>query len=275
MLTIFRHAHIPEELNKKFLELFKSFDILFVECAEKEAYERVKKIFNFPNDDELPESLFKGFTKYKLKLYSIISKSKKHVEVEKSPISIKELEAADIIFLKAFYSFINNNLEEAHETFFKLRKKLNKILKRRDESITNQLIRLYENENKGILVLVGALHRIYYPLKNKGLKVKQTFPYLPYSFPYLDEVDQKLMFGKHVMKEDVMKGLVDCLFRCSFERFLNFSYKTSIYFSRKIIEKMSLRDIEELSFYMSRNKCDFLKFHKDIITWIKKKFVNF
>ena len=90
-ITIYRCAHHPEGLNEKFMELFRTCDILLIEELAKESYASSFKYYNRlaqkGYSELFPIGLFESFYE---RLVSIIRNSKKRIEVEKSPVSVKK-----------------------------------------------------------------------------------------------------------------------------------------------------------------------------------------
>jgi len=92
-ITIFAQGHFPEDLNQNFENLFKKCDILVAEVAVKEKYDDVKTYLNQLSQIGYSDDTFLSPVnpEYSWKLQEFIKNSKKQIEVEKSPISLKEL----------------------------------------------------------------------------------------------------------------------------------------------------------------------------------------
>lgn len=76
---------------------------------------------------------------------------------------------------------------------------MGEITRKRDVALAEQLIKLQrKNENKKILLEIGAGHLVHYELEKRGIAVKQEFPYLPYTFSLADELGRRIQFSNPI-----------------------------------------------------------------------------
>jgi hypothetical protein len=197
-ITIFRCGHGSEELNEKFKELFEECDILVVECGNKEFYNEFKEHLNQLSQIGYSTHNFeRRFEEVLQKLEDFIKNSKKQIEVEKSPISLEEYRKVDALFLGSQNVFMSGKLEDACTLFSACCKYMVEIVRKRDAALAEQLIKLQrKNENKKILLEIGAGHFVHYELKKRGIAVKQEFPYLPYTFSLADELRRRIQLRR-------------------------------------------------------------------------------
>ncbi|MEM5872385.1 MAG: hypothetical protein QXD55_00775 [Candidatus Aenigmatarchaeota archaeon] len=274
-INIFRCSHVPEDLNEKFVKLFKNCDILLLEHAINKDYEIQRKcvsdlakgnlnytIFFDSND------IFYGFVE---KLLSIIKNSGKQVELERSPVSFKEFEKMVEIRENSMLEFFNGNFTEAYEKRLKFHYEQAKLLRRRDLSLTEQIIELQnKNKDKNILSLIGSDHQIYYYLRKRGVEVKQEFPYKPYVFDCPSELNRRITFNKPFTQDLVAKTFVNNIIGHYLED-LGLPPDRLIEKARKISEKLSYEDIKSLSKYLGE---DFLRSkmpEEATVIWLRKK----
>ncbi|MEM5778481.1 MAG: hypothetical protein QXK49_02550 [Candidatus Aenigmatarchaeota archaeon] len=273
-INIFRCAHATEELNEKFVKLFKNCDILLLEHGINNDYEIQRKcisnlakgISNYIILDNI--NVFYEFTE---KIISFIKNSGKQIEIEKSPVSLEEFKETDKIRINSIFEFYNGNFEKAYENKLKFHYEQAKLLRRRDLSLTEQIIKLQnENKDKNILSVIGSNHQIYYYLRKKGVEAKQEFPYKPYIFDQETELNRRITFNKPFTQDLVAKtfvnNIIDPYLECS-----GLPLNLLVEKSRKISEKLSYEDIKFLSKYLGE---DFLRSKmpgEATVIWLRKK----
>jgi hypothetical protein len=272
-ITVFRHSHGgPEELNEKFKELFKECDIVVVECAHKEDCNDYKKYLNQLSQIGYSFDVFQSLhDEFLEKLHEFIRNSKKQIEVEESPISSEEYMKTHLLFGNSINAFLNGKLKDACIDFLACCKSTAKFSKKRDTYLAEQLIKLQrENENKKILLTIGSMHLVYYELKRRGIEAKQEFPYYPYTFPLYDELRRRIMFGKPYTMELVAQSIVEIgIF--DYLKDLCLSCNEATKKARKIAEKLSYDEINDLSKYISKDNYRKIVWKETIISWLKKK----
>jgi hypothetical protein len=273
-ITIFRHSHDHRELNKKFEELFRKSNIVVVEHGFKETYTKMKTYYNQlsqkGHSDYFTTSI-PPFVKYSNRLENFIKNSGKQIEVEKSPVSENEWIKLDTLSYVSTQAFLNGKLEEACKKELESAIGSVEIEEKRENSLVKQLIELYEeNENKQILVLIGANHLIYYKLKKKGIDVKQEFPYLPYFLSIYDELCRRLKLKQQYNFELVAQAIV---YRSigGYLLWKDLPARRVIENARRIAEKLSYHEIKCLSEYLSEKDYRKENFPEAIIIWLRKK----
>lgn len=272
-ITIFRHAHFPEELNEKFEHLLEKSDILVVEMATREFREEVKEHLNQLSQKGYSSFKFQGlFSEIQRKREDLIRDSKKQIELEESSISLKEFRKLENLIQDSREAFVNGDFEEAYNKQLDSAINIVRWDRKRDASLLNQLTKLQrENENKEILVPLGAGgHLIYYELKEKGLDTKQEFPYIPYTFPLFDEPMRRLRFGRPYTPQLIAQALVDRMV-CIYLTNSGLSLHQAVEKSREIVEKLSYSEIRNLSKYISENNLRREMPKETAVLWLRKK----
>jgi hypothetical protein len=269
-ITIFRSAHESEELNEKFKELFEECDILVVEWGDKEYWNKLKEHLNQLSQIGYSTHNFEADGEWE-KLENFIKNSKKQIEVEESPVSFWDYMRAGDLLAESKYEFLTGKLEDACKFFSLYWKRMGEIIRKRDASLAEQLIRLQkENENKRILLKIGAGHLAHYELKKRGVAVKQEFPYLPYILLLAHELLRRIQFGKPYTIELVAQAIVEDTI-LDFRRNIHLPYREAAKKVRKIAEKLSYDEINDLSKYISKDTFYWIKLEDTIISWLEKK----
>jgi len=246
-ITIYRCAHVPEELNERFEELFEDCDIFLVEHAVKEDFHEVKKAYNRLSFEGCSPTFRSTQPSYQEKLNSLIRNSKKRIEVERSPISFSQLFESYQVLKKAFDEFSRGNLRRACRMFLKYEHMLAQTRIERDRALSNLSIKLQENNpGKMILVGLGVEHLVHYHLKQRGVKVKQVLPYTPYVFNLPSELGRRIEFKLPYTREMVTRSLIACLLGTYFYSTLDLRFSLCEKLAREFAEKMSYEELEPL-----------------------------
>lgn len=274
-ITIFRTPHSPKALNKIFEKRFEECDIFLTEQGFNDGYNEIKEYLSELSNkgySSKPLQFFGAhFDEYGEKLKSFIKNSKKQIEVEKSPFTLEDYERVESLADSAEDKFCKGDLEIACAKMVEYLVEVNERDKGRMESLSEQLINLQkENKNKRILAEGGSDHLIHYKLKEKGLDVKQEFPYKPLILPIHTEVKRRIAFNKPFTMESVAKSIVE-YFIIQYLMGIGSTPKQIIEKPRKILEKLSYNEIRDLSKYISENSLRRQMPSEAIILWLKNK----
>jgi len=252
-IQIFRHAHVPEELNEKFDELFRESDIVVIEfhVSLDERREEVKNSINNLSLGKLKIDYFFPFreaTPYASRLFSLIENSKKQIELENSPINAEYYSQINKLEKRTIEEFSAGNLRKASKLFLESSRAIAKVCEERDESLTQQLIELSEeNPRKKILFPVGALHQVYRKLKEEEVEnVEQSFPYLPYTFSLREEVYLRMRFNLPITEMMTLRSILETFF-LEYFHLSRLPYQKCRRLARNIVETLSYEDIESFS----------------------------
>ncbi len=267
-ITVYRYIHFKDEqIKEKFKRLFGESDIIFFEKATSIDYDNVKETYQKISDTDAPSASDLGFTYKKKPILEHLHGSGKKVEMEKSRVSINSSPK----FYNAMKCFYNGDLENSCKLFIQGAKLFAQETTTRDKDIPEQLIEI-KNDNKGkkILAAFGAAHTFYYDLKKRGLDVRQEFYNKPHIFGFDEELMRRIRFNKPYDKTDVARAVANPPLDVLFIDLLGYKSSDSTKMSRRILEKLSYEDIEELSKYLSSpERKQFLSEHVGI--WLEKR----
>jgi hypothetical protein len=139
----------------------------------------------------------------------------------------------------------------------------------------NQLVKLQEeNEEKEILVEIGANHTIYHKLKEMGLEVKQEFPYEPYIFNLYGELMRRFIYNKPYTRELAARTIVEVLVVDYLDK-IGLPFSSQLKNLRKFLEKLSCEDINSLSIFLSKNSWRRIMPLESVILWLRKRGFEF
>lgn len=270
-ITVYRCAHHPEELNERFERLFNSSDTLLLELGIGEGYENQKQFMQrLSNSNSYVIVPDEEFSDYKEKLFSFIRNSRKQIELEKSPIRLKDVERIDKIYTDSWKLFYDGNLEEAIEKRLKFFLEQSEMLKQRDKRLVEHAVKINrENKDRRILIVIGADHDLH-ALHEKVPNVKQEFPYMPYRFNHNLELNRRIAFNKPYTRELVAKTFPE-------DTVGVYLYKTGLPLSAvdkksiEISESLSFSDIGDLSNYISKSNLNRKMPTEATLVWLKNK----
>ncbi len=270
MITIYRHPHRVSGL-KKFPELFKSCDILFVELGTNNYKKRVEEYLNGLSQGKNVSTLPLKSFEYTEFLEKLIRGSGKRIVVEDSPFSKEFFNLyVEQPIENAVLCLREGKLEDARDWFLECARWFNFMNEKRENQIVDQLSKLQEEVGeKEILVLIGASHGpLYWKLRERGMKVKQILHSNPLRFSYVSEAFRRHRFGKPLSLEIIVKALtssqLEYILRKEFEEFgeINTGYRIPedisnpedgiSWVARKIVEENGMEDL--LKFWWGRNE---------------------
>lgn len=274
-ITIFRCAHKPEELNENFERLFKECDVLMVEQGVKDGRNNLEKFYNQVSfGEQHPIDFFRdfftygAFDNYVYKLVSFLSNSGKRVVIEDSPMTVNELKKWEILFTGSLGAYYTGNLQDACRMQIKALECMKELDNRREDSLKKQLVMLQrENRESKILFPIGAEHLIYYKLKDKGLEVKQEFPYKPYFLSYGSEVHRRVTVSKPYTNEMIARLFPERIVEGHLMK-SGLSLSKATERARKISGRLSYEDVKDLSINTREN---FPNVIESTILWLRKK----
>lgn len=261
-IKVFRFRHLgPEDLNDKYEESFRECDILFLENPNPKSYKKNKRTYQRISDG-------KPTPDYSSVDFPILFGSKKRIELEKS----KGNEDAPKEFDLALMQFYTGKLEASCRLFVKGTKKLEKETIERDNGIPLQLKNLQRhNKGKKILARFGASHTFYYDLKREGLDITQEFPNdKPFIFSLSDELSRRIRFNKKYDRTFVARAIGSVSAFDFFTNHFGYSLSEATKATRKIFEKLSYEDINDLSKYIMSRRYT-LSQEESTALWLQRK----
>ena len=256
MINVFRHPHFSyKAVGDKLKNAVKQCDAILLESGACDEHDMVEMAYN--------DLSFKGYSHIDITygndgvdqefieaLKEVIRKSRKHIEIEKSPISFKEIRCYERMSNEAEKAFVGGRFEEAYRLRLNSTDMFLDINERRDEQLETQVLKMQDRmPDKTILMMLGGAHLMYYRLKKVGADVKQTLASSPIVLDNMSEYMRRKMLGMPWQPELIARTFSEDMVG----RYL-VKVDTEIgEVSRKIREvsdKLSLDDLKELSEYI-------------------------
>ncbi len=257
-VTVFRLPHLPQYLGESFLTHYRKNDIIFREQSISDFYEIVKDDLNKLSMEGSYSKYTKSyssplFNDFNRRFDSIISRSKKQIEIEKSRFTLKQENLLNVIGIDAEEKFLEGNFEEAFKKTFQYGKLTTEKMITRDIDMEIQLATLQEeNKDKNILAVIGTAHTLYHRLKKKGMDVKQDFAYKPFIYGIDAEMTMRLVFNKPITDDLISRSMAQTFVESYLmdQEIPEYQRTTK---TRKILSKLNTDDVRDLSKYIGAN----------------------
>jgi len=249
-LTFYLCSHRPEYLNSRFEKLFNEAGIIIVEQASNDMTTKIENSYRKLSIGKTNPDIFyyPRYRDFNIKLESYLYGSRKEIFIERSPFDYSETHEYDFLIDKFLFEFFFGKPEEAYKTCSKYYNHEAIKSKERDTKLVDlitSIVKRYLEDD--ILVLRGALHT--YPCHK--LNGQMIFPYEPYIFPLSSEIIRRHYFGKEVDNEMIVTSIPETILR-RYYILKGFSHRDSILKSRRIVERLELKDIDRLSLKLSK-----------------------
>ena len=259
MITICYVAH-PEIMGKDYLEfshemytVIKSGRIFIEEDSLQRSPEWYAK------EEDARAKIARGEVPFDRiednQLWSMLYKTKVKWIIEKSPISKEDFDAEDLCRKRSWEAFYQNNLPEALDQRIKSYQMGAKHDKRRDVKLAEYVATIAKSSEDSISITRGLSHTLLYHNLCKTLgfsKVRRLFV-RPTAFCSMeDEIVRRLIFSKDVSEGLVLRSFADGLVNGYYRDVETFTVQESISKSRQVVERLSERQIKDLSLFLSK-----------------------